>query len=90
MYSFLFFLISIIRLKMRKSDECRFSIKKQKKTIDFFLLHFFVSTLSTRITLCALVSRLLRIKRDVYDNYVSHDEEKRTDDEYREELLFVF
>jgi len=32
----------------------------------------------------------LRIKRDVYDNYVSHDEEKRTDDEYREELLFVF
>ena len=56
--------------------------------------HSYLHTLSLHYSrhLCALSSRLLRIPKrdDVYDNYASHDEEKRTDDEYREELLFVF
>lgn len=76
---------------------CRFSIKnfdkkqqkkRRKKAHHSYLLHSLFTLLSRH--LCALSSRLLRIKRDVYDNYVSRDEEKRTDDGYQEELLFVF
>ena len=56
-------------------------------------LHSLFTLLSQKSSGCkTLSSRLLRIiKRDVvYDNGVFRDEEKRTDDEYREELLFVF
>jgi hypothetical protein len=60
-------------------------------TTEYYTLYLHYSHKSQ---LCkTLSSRLLGyIKRDVvYDNYVSRDEEKSfTDDEYQEELLFVF
>jgi len=77
--------------QLRKSEE--------KKRITFISLFTALKTLylhySHKSHLCkTLSSRLLGyIKRDVvYDNYVSlFDEEKSfTDDEYQEELLFVF
>ena len=72
--------------------------KKQKKkqfySTFFFSTFLYLHTLFIYITHVisarSVFSPFVNIKRDVYDNYASHDEEKRTDDEYREELLFVF
>ena len=77
------------------------SSRKKKRRKKAHHLHISTTALKTlylhyshKSHLCkTLSSRLLGyIKRDVvYDNYASRDEEKSfTDDEYQEELLFVF
>ena len=76
--------------QLRKSEEKKHIIHISTTALKTLYLHY-----SHKSHLCkTLSSRLLGyIKRDVvYDNYVSlFDEEKSfTDDEYQEELLFVF
>ena len=65
---------------------------ERKKAHHSYRLQY--TTLFIYITLTSslrsVFSPFVNIKRDVYDNYVSRDEEKRTDDKYQEELLFVF
>ena len=84
--------LSIFKIKTDKKAAVEKKRRKKAHHLHISTTEYYTLYLHYSRHLCALSSRLLRIPKrdDVYDNYASHDEEKRTDDEYREELLFVF
>ena len=84
--------LSIFNQKKKQFDKKSSRKSERKKAHHSFRRQY--TTLFLYITLTSslrsVFSPFVNIKRDVYDNYVSRDEEKRTDDGYQEELLFVF
>ena len=92
------FFLSIFNQKKKNFDKKQ-TLAEQKKRrgkkrnihIDYSILYTLYLHYSHKSSLRSVFSPFVNIKRDVYDNfYASRDEEKRTDDEYQEELLFVF